>query len=74
MLLCAVVGSHAIGRDTGTLAFPGAEGYGRFAQGGRAGDVNTVTNNQDDGKGSIRNGIENQSSLLYTSDAADETP
>ncbi len=48
-------------QDSGTIAFPGAEGYGRFAQGGRGGDVYTVTNLQDDGKGSLRYGIENQS-------------
>ena len=60
-LMCAVVVTCAVGRDTGTLAFPGAEGYGRFAQGGRGGDVYTVTNLLDDGKGSLRYGIENQS-------------
>lgn len=46
------------GAEPVLLAFPGAEGAGRFATGGRGGEVLLVTNLDDAGPGSLRAAVE----------------
>lgn len=47
------------GTDATAIAFPGAEGFGKYATGGRGGKVMIVSNLNDDGPGSFRDAVEN---------------
>ncbi|MEM9071124.1 MAG: hypothetical protein AAGE52_21620 [Myxococcota bacterium] len=51
------VGEDADTRDAPLLAFPGAVGFGRNAEGGRAGEVLYVTTLADSGPGSLREAL-----------------
>jgi pectate lyase len=60
LLILILLGGSSLTNHTHSqaLAFPGAEGFGAYAVGGRGGDVYTVTRMDDSGPGTLRYGIQ----------------
>ncbi len=56
-LCCLLVWTLSGIAQNRSIAFPGAEGFGKYASGGRGGKLLIVTNLNDDGPGSLREAV-----------------
>lgn len=71
LTLSLLVSASLTGRatvETKLLAFPGAEGYGKYTAGGRGGRIIKVNNLNDSGPGSLREAVESEGSRIVIFD------
>ena len=71
LVLFVVTALSALGQTSRLIpAFPGAEGHGRYTQGGRGGKIVHVTNLNDAGEGSLREAVMGDEPKIVVFDVA----